>query len=130
MIIFEPLGNWGNGNAKTKISKFGNHANNNAVCLIIISTHTILHINKTIKIEPIYVTKSTYIEFDVENNNKDPKYKVVDHVIISKYKNSFTKYYIPNWSQEVFIIKKLKIPYHDICNKRLGEEIAEAFYEK
>ena len=130
MIVFEPLGNWGNGNEKTKISKFGNHANNNAVCLIIISTHTILHINKTIKIEPIYVTKSTYIDFHVENNNKDPKYKVVDHVIISKYKNSFTKYYIPNWSQEVFIIKKLKIPYHDICSKRLGEEIAEAFYEK
>ena len=130
MIVFEPLGNWGNGNEKTKISKFGNHANNNAVCLIIISTHTILHINKTIKIEPIYVTKNTYIDFDVENNDKDPKYKVVDHVIISKYKNSFTKYYIPNWSQEVFIIKKLKIPYHDICNKRLGEEIAGAFYEK
>ena len=130
MIVFEPLGNWGNGNEKIKMSKFGNHANNNAVCLIIISTHTILHINKTIKIEPIYVTKNTYIDFDVENNDKDPKYKVVDHVIISKYKNSFTKYYIPNWSQEVFIIKKLKIPYHDICNKRLGEEIAEAFYEK
>ena len=112
MIVLEHLGNWGNGNEKTKILELGNQANNNAVCLIIIPTNTILHINKTTKIEPIYVTKSTYIDFDVENNNKDPKYKVVDHVIISKYKNSFMKYYIPNWSQEVFIIKKLKIPYH------------------
>ena len=35
-----------------------------------------------------------------------------DHVIISKYKNIFAKGYMPNWSEEIFIIKKLKILYH------------------
>ena len=39
---------------------------------------------------------------------KSPKYKVGDHVRISKYRNIFTKGYVPNWSEEVFVIKKVK----------------------
>ena len=35
-------------------------------------------------------------DFDVENNDKDPKFKVGDHVRISKYKNIFAKGYTPN----------------------------------
>ena len=34
------------------------------------------------------------------------KFKVGDHVRISKYKNIFAKRYTPNWSEEVFIVKK------------------------
>ena len=42
------------------------------------------------------------------HSNKDPKFKVGDHVRISKYKNIFVKGYTPNWSEEVFLIKKVK----------------------
>ena len=34
---------------------------------------------------------STYIDFDKESNEKDPKFKSSDHVSISKYKNIFAK---------------------------------------
>ena len=49
---------------------------------------------------------NTYIDSDKDFNDKDPKFKVADHVRISKYKNIFTKGYTPNWSEEVFVIKK------------------------
>ena len=41
-------------------------------------------------------------------NDKDSKFKVDDHVRISKYKNIFAKEYTPNWPEEVFVIKELK----------------------
>ena len=39
---------------------------------------------------------------------KDPKFKIGDIVRIWKYKNIFAKDYVPIWSEEVFVIKKLK----------------------
>ena len=62
----------------------------------------------TIKLKPIDVKDNTYINVDKEINNKDPKFKIGDHVRISKYKNIFAKGYMPNWSDEVFAIKKVK----------------------
>ena len=47
-----------------------------------------------IKVNPVYVTSSTYIDFDKKNNEKDPKFKVDDHVRISKYKNTFPNSYV------------------------------------
>ena len=49
----------------------------------------------------------------IKNNNEDPKFQVGYHVRTSKYKNSFAKGYTPNWSEEIFAIKKLKntVPY-------------------
>ena len=41
-------------------------------------------------------------------NDKDPKYEVGDHIRMPKYKNIFAKGYTPNWSGEVFVIKKVK----------------------
>ena len=61
----------------------------------------------TIKMKPIDVKDNTYINVDKEINNKDPKFKVGDHVRILKYKNIFAKGYMPNWSEEVFFIKKI-----------------------
>ena len=58
----------------------------------------------TIKMKPIDVEDNTYIDFEKEVNDKDPKLKVGDHVRISKYKNFFAKGYTPNWSKEVFVI--------------------------
>ena len=62
----------------------------------------------TIIMKPIDVKYNTYINTDQEINNKDPNFKVGDHVRISKYKNIFAKDYTQNWSEEVFVIKKVK----------------------
>ena len=63
---------------------------------------------RTTKMKPVDVKDDTYIDFGREINDKDPKFKVVYHVRISKYKNIFAKGYTPNWSEEVFVIKKDK----------------------
>ena len=64
--------------------------------------------HRTIKMKPIDVKDNTYIDFGKEVNDNDPKFKVGDHVRISKYKNIFAKGYTPNWSEEVFVIKEIK----------------------
>ena len=51
--------------------------------------------HRTIKMKPIHVKDNTYIAFDKEVNDKSPKFKVGDHVRISKYKNIFAKGYTP-----------------------------------
>ena len=86
----------------------------------------------TIKMKPIDVKDNTYINADKEINNKDPKFKVGDHVRISKYKNIFAKEYRPNWSEEVFVIKNVKntVPWTYVSNDLNGEEITGTFYEK
>ena len=88
--------------------------------------------NRTIKMKPIDVKDNTYVDSKKEVNDKDPKFKVGDHVRISKYKNIFAKGYTPNWSEEVFIISKIKntIPWTYVINNLNGEEIIGAFYEK
>ena len=86
----------------------------------------------TIKMKPIDVKNNTYINIDKEINNKDPKFKVGDRVRIAKYKNIFAKGYTPNWSEEVFVIKKVKntVPWTYFINDLNGEEITGTFYEK
>ena len=64
--------------------------------------------HRAIKMKPIDVKDNTYIEFDKEVNDKDPKFKVGDNVRISKYKNIFAKGYTPNWSEEIFVIQEIK----------------------
>ena len=61
----------------------------------------------TIKVKPIDVKSSTYIDSNKEINNIVPKFKVGNNVRISKYKNVSAKGYVPNWSGEVFVIKKV-----------------------
>ena len=62
--------------------------------------------HRKIKVKPVDVKDNAYIDFKKEVN-KDPKFKVGDHVRISKYKNIFAKWYTPNWSEEA-----LKIQFH------------------
>ena len=64
--------------------------------------------HRTIKMKPTDVKDNTYIAFDKEVNDRSPKFKVGDHIRISKYKNIFAKSYISNWSEEVFVVKKAK----------------------
>ena len=86
----------------------------------------------TTKMKPIDVKDNTCINTDKETNDKDPKFKVGDRVRISAYKNIFTKGYTPNWSEEVFAIKKVKntVPWTYVINDLNGEEITGTFYEK
>ena len=62
----------------------------------------------SMKMKPVDVKDNTYIGFKKEVNDKNHKFRVGDHVITSKYKNIFAKGYMPNWSEEIFIIKKTK----------------------
>ena len=82
--------------------------------------------------KPIDVKDNTYINTSKEINNKDPKFKVGDHVRISKYKNIFAKGYMPTWSEEAFVIKKVKntVPRTYVINDLNDEEITGTFYEK
>ena len=89
-------------------------------------------VHKSIKMKPIDVKDNTYLDSKKEVNNKDPKFKVGDHVRISKYKNNFAKGYTPNWSEEVFIVSKIKntVSWAYVINDLNGEEITGTFYEK
>ena len=60
------------------------------------------------------------------------RFKVGDHVKLSKYKNIFPEIYISNWSQKVFVIKKLKnaLLWTYVISDLNGEDIAATFYEK
>ena len=71
-------------------------------------------------------------EYNEEFNKKDPKFKVGDHVRISNYKNVFAKGYVPNWSEEVFIVNKIKstVTWTYSISDLNGEEIIGSFYEK
>ena len=64
--------------------------------------------HSTIKMKPVDVKSNTYIDSCKEINNKNLKFKIGDIVRISKYRNTFAKCYTPNWSKEVFVIKKVK----------------------
>ena len=88
--------------------------------------------HRTIKIKPVDVNDNTYIDFNKEVNDKDPKFKVGDHVRISKYKNIFAKGYTPNWSEEVFVVSEIKntVPCTYVINDLNGEEIIGKFHEK
>ena len=84
------------------------------------------------KIKPINVTSDSYAEYNEDSNKRNPKFKVGDNVRISKYKNIFAKGYVPNWLEEIFVIKKVKntVPWtHDIIDLN-NEEIIGRFFEK
>ena len=85
--------------------------------------------HSTIKMKPADVKSNTYID-----SSKDVNVKLkVGHIVkISKYKNTFTKGYTPNWSEEVLVIKKVKnsVPWTYVINDLNGEEIVGTFYEK
>ena len=88
--------------------------------------------HKTIKMKPIGVKDDSFAEYNEESNEKDPKFKIGDHVRISKYKNVFSKRYTPNWSEEIFLVKKIQntLPWTYVISDLNGEEIAGSFYEK
>ena len=88
--------------------------------------------HRTMKMEPIDVKSSTYIDFGTENNDKYPKFKGGDHVGISKYQNIFSKGNGPNRREEVFVIKNVKntVPWTYVVSDINSEKIVGMFYKK
>ena len=92
--------------------------------------------HSTIKMRHVDVKPSIYIESSKEMNNKNRKFKI--GVTISKYKNIFANWsklvqmHVPNWSKEVFLIKKVKntVPWKYVISALKGEEIVGMFYQK
>ena len=68
-------------------------------------------------------------EYNENCNEKDPKFKVGDRVRISKYKNIFAKGYTQNWSEELFIIYKIKnaVPWVCVISDLKGEKTDGTF---
>ena len=69
--------------------------------------------HRTIQMKPVDLKPGMYIKFNTDKNKEGPKFKVSNHVRISKDKNIFAKGYYPNWTKEVLLLKKLKILCHE-----------------
>ena len=82
--------------------------------------------------KPIIVGDDSFAEYNEESNEENHKFKVGDHVRISKYKNVFAKGYAPNWSEEIFSVKKIKntVPWTYVISDLNGKETVGSFYEK
>ena len=82
--------------------------------------------------KPVDAKSNTYIDSSKEINEEDPKFKIDDIVRISKYKNIFTKGYVPNWSEEVFLLQKLKILFrgHMLLVILKTKKLLERFMKK
>ena len=89
-------------------------------------------VHRTIKIKPIDVTGDSYADYNEDFNKKYPKFNISDHLRISTYKNVFAKGYAPNWSEEVFVVTKIKntVSWTYVFSDLNGEEITGRFYEK
>ena len=87
-------------------------------------------VHRSIKMKPINATSDSYVEYNEDSDEKDYRFKVGDHVRISKYKNIFAKGYTRNWSEEVFVVNKIKntVPY--VISDLNGAELTGSFYEK
>ena len=88
--------------------------------------------HRTIKMKPMDVGNDSFAEYYEESNEKNPKFKVGDHVRISKLKNVFDKGYTPNWSEESFIVKKINntVTSTYVISDLNGEKAVGSFYEK
>ena len=86
-----------------------------------------------IKMKPANEHPSTYVNFGNKKiMKKKTKFKTCDHVRISKYEHIFPKGYVPNLSEEVFVIKKVEnpVPWTFVISDLNDEEIVGTFCEK
>ena len=82
--------------------------------------------------KPVDVKSSKYIESSKEINDEDPKFKISDLVKISKYKYVFAKGFVPNWSEDILLIKKVKstVLWTYVISDLKGKEIVGTLREK
>ena len=85
-----------------------------------------------IKMKPVDVKPSTYVDSHKEISKKDPKFEISDNVRISKYKNIFAKGCVRNWSEEVLLIKKVKntVPWTYVILDLKAEEFEKNVLQK
>ena len=78
------------------------------------------------------IASDSHAEYNEDSNEKDPKFNVSDHVRILNYKKIFAKGYTQNWSEEVFVVSKIKntVPWTYVISDLNGENINGTFYEK
>ena len=88
--------------------------------------------HRTIEMKPIEVKDNTYIDSINKVNDKDPKFKVCDHIRISKYKNIFAKGCTQNWSEEDFWLKNLRFFFHGhmLLMMSMVKKLSEHFMKK
>ena len=88
--------------------------------------------HNSIKMKPIDVKSKSHAEYNVDCNDKDPKFKIGDHVRISRHKKVSAKEYAPHWSEEVFVIKKVKntVLWTYVIMDLNSEDTVGTFYEK
>ena len=86
--------------------------------------------HSTIKLRPGDVKSNTYIDSSKEINDEDPRFKIGDIVRISKYENIFAKVCTPNWSEEFFVLKKVRntVPWTYVVSDINREKITGTFY--
>ena len=89
-------------------------------------------VHRTMKMKPTDVTSDSYAEYHKDFSENKTKFKIGDLVTISKYKNIFAKGYTQNWSEEVFIITKVKdtVPWTYTISDLNGEPITGSFLWK
>ena len=89
-------------------------------------------VHRSIKMKPIDVTSDSYAEYNEDSNVPKPKFKVGDHVRISKYKHIFAKGYTKNCWEEVFVVSKIKntVPWTYVISDLNSETITVSCYEK
>lgn len=98
-------------------------------------------VHRTIKMKPIDVDaacegrllRTVYANEIVKGRRRPrrPKFKVGSHVRISKYKSVFDKGYTPNWTTEIFKVRKVQYtdPYTYLLEDEKGDDIEGGFYE-
>ena len=86
--------------------------------------------HQSIKMQPVEVHHQNQEE--VWHNYKRPKFKVGDHVRISKLRKTFKKGYLPNWSEELFTIDKVirTTPVHYVIRDEMNVALKGSFYEE
>ena len=80
----------------------------------------------------IDVTSNSYAACSEDSNEKEPTFRVGDHVRVSKYKNIFAKGYTQNCSEEVFVVSKIKdtVPSTYVISDLNGEPLLELFMKE
>ena len=89
-------------------------------------------VHRRIKMKPIDVTSDSYAEYNEDSNVTNPKFKVSNHVRITKHKSIFAKGSTQNWSEEILAVSKIKytVPWTCLISEINGESVTVSFYEK
>ena len=89
-------------------------------------------VHRTIKVNHIDVTPESYAEYNEDQIKKILSLKLVILLEFHNTKNIFAKGCTPNWSEEAFVLSKIKnpVPWTYVISDLNGGLITRTFYEK